>query len=414
MRLRLTPQSAKSLPAAEGRRADYYDSVRRGLVLRVSPSGERRWYLSYSRRGAARKLRLGDVDEMTLAEAREEARRLLIRVGLGEDPAAVRAAERIAGLSVAAVVREALRHLRLSDRTRREWQRLADVEVIPRLGDTPAAQLSRSEIRDWGARLARRSPTTAAHAFEFLRRCYSWAVEHDVLHGTPFVHLQPPAVRAASTRVLSTPELWALQRAIAALPGAYSDAVELLLLTLARREMVLGARRAELDLEAKLWRVPAARMKARLDHLIPLSPRAVSAFKRRTDDAPGDVLFPPLRRDSDSATMGWNSDYVLSLKAKCAAALHVGPWPRWTIHNLRHTGATHLREDLGVDRDVVRLLLAHHRRDVSGRYDRAEMLDQRRAALDSWDTWLAAIPRPGSVPADAPAGDPGSTRKDVA
>lgn len=397
-RVRLNALNVRSLPANLGQRARYFDEVCPGLALVVSPAGSRTWWIWYRRHGRQRAFRIGRLEHLDLAAARAAARALLHRIGLGADPATVKAEQRASALTVEVLALAAMDALELRPKTEREWRRIVKVEIVPALGKEPAQTLSRQRIREWGAKIAKRSPSMAIHAWDVLRRVYSWGVKTDRIPGSPFVELERPAKPQASSRVLSTPELRALVLALDGLPGAYSDALELLLLTMVRREMVLGMRASEvsgLEGDAPRWVVPAERCKGARDHVVPLSLRAAAVIRRRLAAVDGDALFPPLRADSASPTMGWASGYALRVRKGLARHLGVKP-PGWTVHCLRHTAATHLREDLGASLDVVRLLLAHARRDISGRYDRAEMLPERRAALRAWADWLAALAVPGA------------------
>jgi integrase len=80
-----------------------------------------------------------------------------------------------------------------------------------------------------------------------------------------------------------------------------------------------------------------------------------------------------------------------------AAALKA-PMPRWTIHGIRHTVATHMREDLKIQREVVSLVLGHTLAGPTATriYDRSEMLPERRAALTAWADWLRALQATGA------------------
>jgi integrase len=171
-----------------------------------------------------------------------------------------------------------------------------------------------------------------------------------------------------------------------------------------------------------------------LPHLVPLSRPAVALVCRRLQELlPGeDHLFPETRprargeRRKGEASW-WSSRFVRELRLAMAeeftgqavdredaeavkAALEAVP--RWTIHNLRHTAATLMREHLGVSKGVVRLLLAHvsGRGDATAIYDRSELLGKRRAALVAWAAWLeqleqseAAQSRPKVRPIAGPA-----------
>ncbi len=389
-RLRLTAQHVESLPAIEGRRTEYADSLCPGLILRVSPSGRRAWAILFTRghgRAGRRPVRitLGAAARLSLAEARIAARRVL---ETGEAP-------RAKALTVELVVSRALEALVLTLKTRREWERLARVEIGPALGARPAAELERAEVRAWARTIARRSTWTAQRAFEVLRRCYAWAVyEEELLRATPCERLRLGYDEPASERVLGRDELRRLLGALDRLEverEAYAVATRLLLLTAARRDAVLGARADEL--EGDVWIVPPARSKSGRPHLVPLSPTAKAIFEARAAAVaamlPSErLLFP----QEPSQVMTWSSRWVEDLRQEMGAVTEewtIALDPRWRIHDLRHTVATVMTESLGVSRDVVALVLGHSFGPrVTRVYDRAERLPERRAALERWSEWL--------------------------
>ncbi len=443
--MNLTPATVKALcRRAVARRVDYRDDVVGGLVLRVTPTGAASWALLYSYRGQDRRFTIGrvKVDKngkgWTLGEARDEARALVGQVARGADPQAERMAERRRAparpaLTVGELARLAMPALTLRPSTRKEWSRLVDSELVPALGDEPAAELSRGRIREWAReRAARpRGGYTANRAFEVLRRLYTWGVAEDLLPGTPFAGLQRPAQERRSDRVLNVQELHALLVALDMLDSQYSDAVRLLLLTAARREMVLGARRGELQLEGNLptWVVPGGpdgRSKSGEPHVVPLVAGAVAVFRRRraaVED--GDLLFPRARPrrlgdvpKRDAAV--WASRFTAELQAEMGIAWANATGrpvpmrkvrrdgklveevdrekaralvPRWTLHNLRHTIATHMRERLKIGSDVVSLLLSRTPEGprVTRTYLRAPLLTERRAALEAWEADLLGL-----------------------
>ncbi len=402
-RIRLTAQHVDSLPAIDGRRTEYADTLCPGLILRVSASGRRAWSVLFKRgRGRAgrrtTRITLGPAARLSLAEARLVARRVL---ETGEAP-------RASALTVEAVVARALGALVLTPKTRREWERLARIEIGPSLGARPAAELERAEVRAWARDVARRSTWTAQRAFEVLRRCYAWAVyEEELLRATPCERLHLGYQEAASERVLSRDELRRLLGALDRLETdgrprkhsrpefeAYAAATRLLLLTGVRRDAVLGARADER--EGDIWRVPAERSKGGRAHLVPLSPAAGAVFASRVAAVeamlPGErLLFPNAR----GRVMTWSSRWTRNLREEMRGVSE--DWtllsdPRWRIHDLRHTIATVMAESLGISRDVVALVLGHSFGPrVTRVYDRAERLPERRAALERWAEWLERL-----------------------
>lgn len=414
-RLRLTAQHVDTLPALGGRRTEYADVLVPELALRVTPLGARSWALTYRvghTRGSRRTVRvtLGRTSRLTLAEAREQARAVLERVAKGLP------ARTAAPLTVDQVVSRALGALELSPKTRTEWERLAKKEISPALGTRAAADVQRADVRAWLREVGRRSTWTANRSFELLRRCYSWAVyQEELLGGSPCERMPRPFPEPRSERVLGRDELRRLLGALDRLHDRpYADATLLLLLTGVRRDSVVGMRREELQGLAGAdprWIVPAARSKSGRPHVVPFSPAAAAAVRRRlafVDGIFGEGAFAHLfpaggEEGGEDIPMTWSSRWVEDLREEMRPVsdeLELGPLdPRWTIHALRHTLATHAIEDLGVSRHVVSLLLGHTMPGPTATrvYDRAELLPERRAALERWAEWLGRL-------AEQPAG----------
>jgi integrase len=428
-------------------RKDLYDSKVTGLILRVTPSGARTWAVEYRANGRKRRYTLGPYKgegirgkAYTLAAARDEAETVLARVRLGADPHVTRLGARVEArrraqeekrlrseggpLTVERLVMRCLEALPLRPKTDREWRRLAKKEINPRLGTRLAVELSKGEVREWSRAIVRRSHYSANRAFEVLR-AYTWGLSEDLVVTTPFLGLSKPGTEHESERVLSIEEISAVWRALAALDAeaatpqegvteriiarrarerrAYVDAVRLLFLTGVRRAMVTGANRAEfdgLDGATPLWTIPGGfcgRSKSGHAHVVPLSRSATAIVKRRLAVVPADALFPvgrrgPVTNGDPDAAMTWSSRFISELRAK-ANELHGAEMPRWTVHGVRHTIATHLRADLGVSTEVVSLILGHTPPGprVTRIYNRADLLPERASALASWARWIENV-----------------------
>jgi integrase len=433
MPVRLTDAFIRTL-ATKNRRIDIRDANVTGLQLRVTPNGVKTWAVWYRVKGEPRRYTLGPYrtpheqsDGLTLADARAEALAILAAARLGEDRQAAKLdarrqrTEEEGPLTVEQLVNRCLVALDLRPKTRREWDRLARVEIIPELGKRPAAQLSKGEVRDWAETILERSHYTANRAFEVLRRAYTWGLGRDHVTTTPFLGLEKPGIERESERVLSADEIAALWLGLDALLAdaqakaviggkteanrlrerlAYVDAVRLLLLTGVRRDMVVGAMKEEfedLDGQNPRWAIPGGfegRSKSGRPHVVPLSTAALEIVRRRCESAVGSALFPVTRHGLVTAgdankPMTWSSRFVRDLRNKVDTAFGA-EMAAWTIHNLRHTVGTHLREDLHVAPEVVSLILGHTPPGprVTRVYNRAELLPERGAALEAWATWL--------------------------
>lgn len=411
---RLSALNVGRLAAIDGKRTDYNDALLPGFVLRVTPGGARTYAVAVWSDGAKRRLTIGRVGQMELEEARAQAREALGRVQKGRPLRAGAPKD----LTVAKLVGDCIKDLQLRPSTKKEWDRYLLVEIGPSIGSRPAEQLRRSEVREWARAIKARSGWSANQAFALLRRAYSWGLAEELVETSPCERMPLPYAGSPSERVLSDVELWILQRALGRLKSSYSDVVRLLLLTGVRRSAVLGMRREELqDLDGPKarWIIPGGhegRSKSGRGHVVPLSAPAIALLKARLEAVPGPYLFPIAgRRAGDEAAAGWSSRYRDQLKTRVARTM--AAWRRlkelkpekmrpWKIHSLRHSMATHMREDLGIASDVVSLALGHAvpGAPVTRVYDRADRLGERRAALEAWAGWLSSLglPRePGRV-----------------
>jgi integrase len=414
-RVRLTAQSVESLPAVDGRRTDYSDALCPGLVLRVSPTA-RTWACVWWSSGKLRRVTIGKIGRYTLAQAREEARRIL-QAG----PPTPR------GLTVARMLEQAIAQLSLADSTRREWQRVSDHDLIPALGERPAAEVERGEIRAVLREIGRRAPTASNRALTVIRRAYTWAVAEELVRVSPCLGLSRLYHEQPRDRILSPDELRRLIAACARLRlrdvphpetgepdptgWSYADATLLLLLCGVREAAVLGMRAGELeglDGREPLWTVPASRAKRRVHgpqagrpHHVPLSPWAVKVVRRRLAAVcplDTDLLFPSAAAPGRPAA--WSSHWTSELRDDMRpVAEDGGPGPLdppWTIHGLRTALGTHLVEQGLASPTVADLILGHALpgSKVARIYVRAELLPERRAALERWAAWLERLAEP--------------------
>lgn len=401
----LHPRTIGSLPLRDGRLTEYRDGLLPGLMLRITPTGHRSLSVRYrrgGRRGAYRRITFGAIGKVGLARARKLARGVFADLAAGRDPTAERRRE-LARSSLPGTVEDLVAHclerLELRASTRREWERIAAIEIGPALGQRPAGELTRGEVRLWLSGIAGRSKHVANSSFRILRRIYSWALAQELVEASPCAGLGAPAPEVRNDRWLHPHEIRALWKALGDVaPGSvYPDVVRLLLLTGLRRGEALAGRREEfhdLDASDARWIVPAARMKNGIEHLVPLSRQAASLVKRRLEAVPGVHVFPGLGEDRPAC---WRTAFVELLRGRMLELVREelenpkAEIPRWTIHGIRHTIATHLQDSLRVADDVVALILGHRPPGLSDAdriYLRGRKLDERRRALQRWADWL--------------------------
>jgi integrase len=160
------------------------------------------------------------------------------------------------------------------------------------------------------------------------------------------------------------------------------------MLTGQRRTEVAGMRWREIDMDARIWTLPADRTKNHHEHLVPLSDPVVDILCERQSEQAQIGMDTPLVFTSTGTSpfSGWSRS-----KARLDGRANV---VSWTLHDLRRTLVTRMAEDLRIAPHVVEAVVNHvsgTRAGVAGVYNRALYLDERRAALDAWAGYVLRL-----------------------
>ena len=155
--------------------------------------------------------------------------------------------------------------------------------------------------------------------------------------------------------------------------GMSARAIEFVILTASRSGEALGARWSGIDLDAKVWTVPASRMKAGREHRVPLSDRAVEILAVLAEAKIGEYVFPgakPGRPVSESAL------------PKAMRRIGAG---HYTVHGFRSAFRDWAGERTNFSREIAEAALAHVVGDATERaYRRGDALEKRRALMEAW------------------------------
>ena len=189
-----------------------------------------------------------------------------------------------------------------------------------------------------------------------------------------------PRGKRGNFRALPYRDAPAFLRALRAAPGTAARCLELLLLTAARTDEVLGANRSEFDLDGADWTIPGERMKAGEDHVVFLVPRAVEIVCEHAAFMPDAAVVFPSPMDTEKP---------LSNMALLAVLDRMGMRQATTVHGLRSTFSTWANETQAARPDVIEACLAHQETDrVRAAYNRAQFADERRTLLLAWADYL--------------------------
>jgi integrase len=379
--MRLTDKTIAGLvmPAGKTDRI-WFDDVVVGFGYRLRTSGAagrvlRSWITQYKRGGRNRRILIGSADVLTADQARAAARKLLARVALGEDPAGDRRDRRgRVAITLRSTVPEYLAATapRLRAKSMYDIRRyLTGAAYFGPLQALPIDQIDRRAI---AARLVvlerQHGAPTALKARAALSGFFTWAMKSGVADANPADQAPKPAASRSRERTLSDAELAAVWRA--ADDDDYGRIMRLLVLCGARRSEIGGMMWSELDFDAGVWILPAARSKNHKAHRLPIMPAMRAILDQVPRRATREYLF------GANARAGFNSwdDGKKALDARSGVT-------GWTVHDLRRTAATRMA-DLGIAPHVVEEILNHqsgHRRGVAGTYNRSRYEREVHAAL---------------------------------
>ena len=392
-------QSPKRVPKAG--RVHFRDSEVPGMSVRVTANGTRTYTLTkryplHPEHPAPRAL--GEVGEISLADAREKARKWQALIKRGIDPkvdaARERALQQQAQIGTFANLWNSYFSAQGQKLAHADECRLAGVGFVRAWGDRPATELLPLEVAVYIRDLAKRTPGTARNAFGHLSRAFSWAIGSGFgISVNPCRALRPAdllGAKVARDRILSDPELRAVWGASEAAGYPYGPLTRLLLLSGQRLAQIAELQWREIDFEQRRISFSPARMKMKTAFILPLAPDALALLRSLPRFTGGDYVF--------SSTHGRTSVTGFSrAKVKLDALSGVSD-PPWTFHDLRRSMRSHLSA-LPVQ-DVVReATIAHARKGISKVYDLHTYADEKRECLELWEARLRGILAP-PTPAD--------------
>jgi integrase len=368
-----------------------------GLFLFVTPAGTRSWRLKYRRAGREQLKVLGRFPDLSLAQARE-ARDRFKRSLTGNHIDSCSTFEQLA--------HSWYEHNRTSWSPAHAADVIASLErdLFPGLGNKAIAEIDAPCLLNAMRSVENRGCIeTARRIRQRLSAIFGFAIAQGMIAVDPAAHLgramgkaRPPRPMPALTSIEHCRELLAATEQLVVSNRMIPLASRFLALTAVRLEAVRGMCWGEEDLEARIWRVPAARMKlsrakkelAQFDHLVPLSPQAVdvlraaamSTFSTSNEDAKRDTLVFP----------GRLADAPIGEGALRDLYSRAGFGGRHVPHGWRSSFSTILNEELGPEwRGDIDRALAHSPKDkVEAAYNRAEQLGRRRQVFDRWGELL--------------------------
>jgi integrase len=375
-----------------------------GLCLQVTGPDAKSWIYRFMLNGVSREMGLGSAITIPLAEARQrhnDAKRLR---DLGIDPIERRKAERSQALLEAAkstTFREAAGAYIAAHRAgwrnakhAQQWPATLEAFVYPVFGNLSVQSIDTALIMRvlepiWSAK-----PETASRVRGRIERVLDWARVRGYRSGENparwrgnLDHLLPAKTKVRAVQhhaALPYVEIGTFMAAMRSADGIDAAALEFTILTAARSGETRLAAWDEIDLQARVWTVPAGRMKGGKEHRVPLSDAAMAVLTRMAAMRESDHVFPGQRGP-------------LSHTAMMEVLQRMGRRDI-TIHGFRATFKTWAGERTNFANHVVELALAHTIGNaVEQVYRRGDLFDKRRKLMDAWATYCARPATSGDV-----------------
>jgi integrase len=347
----------------------------RGLRVIVFPTGRKSFAVRY-RNAAGRTRKLTLPGGIGLAAARKLAGDVLLDVAQGRDPATAKQDARHGARSRVDDTVERLAEQYIEQHAKRRTRRNSARAtigifrniVLPAWGRRSVHEIRRRDVMEILEAVAVDRPIMANRVKTALSRFFRWCADRDVIAASPCVGVAAPTRETPRDRVLSDGEIRRLWLACEAIGGPAAVCIKLLILTGQRRGEIAGLRWDEVD--GDVLTLPAARMKGRAPHIVPLSTQAVALIEsmpRSGAEVFGRLIgnFARLKRALDA---------------------HMGDAPAWVIHDVRRSVASGMAK-IGIALPVIEKILAHRGgtfRGVVGTYQRHGFRPEMAIAMQRW------------------------------
>lgn len=374
-----------------------------GLYLRVAAGGTKSWMFRFMLNGRARDMGLGSILDKPLAQAREEALRYRQLLLDEIDPITHREGER-------QKVRDASRKKRTfrecateyhathstgwrNAKHAKEWMASLATHVFPNFGDKDISHVGKADILAVLEPIWLTRHETASRVRQRIRAVLDWAAARDFRTGHD-PHLWDQIARSLPrTKDVRKPKHFlacpyeqvnAALRTIRACGASncIKLAMEFTILTASRTGMVRMAVWEEFDLEKGRWILPAQRMKAGVEHRVPLSPRVMEILRERAKGItkPTGLVFPtPAKKP--------HSDMTFTMQLRRLGL-------DFTMHGFRSTFRDWAAEQTAFPAEVCEAALAHATKDATeAAYFRSDLFDKRRELMNAWSAYCQTGPK---------------------
>lgn len=383
------PLTHTEVDRAKSKEKEYNLADGRGLFLRIRPSGSKMWLFNYSAPFTKKRknISLGLYPDVSLADARTQAASYRELLAAKQDPKAYREQQQLIKQGIANNTFERIvyqwfevKETKVTKAYSEDIIRSFKLHVFPGLGQFPLEEITAPlAIKVIKPIAAKGSLETVRRLCQRINEVMTYAVNTGLLKSNPLAGISeafqaPIKKNMPALKPAQLPQLMASLNK-ASIKLTTRCLIEWQLHTMVRPSEAAGARWEEIDFEARLWNIPAARMKKPRPHTVPLSPQAMALLETMKPISESrEHIFPADR----------NPGKHINEQTANMALKRMGYQGQLVAHGLRSIASTTLNEQ-GFDPDVIEAALAHVDKDeVRRAYNRTDYLEKRKVTMAWW------------------------------
>lgn len=387
------PLTNDEILKAEPREKDFTLHDGDGLFLLVKTSGKKIWHFRYQRPGSSSRtnLTLGSYPALKLAVARQIRDQHIITLVQCMDPqqqqvqaSEQRQIELDSIFSTVAANWFQIKSRSVSEDYAKDIWRSLDKDVYPTIGAIAVQEIkARTIVEALETMKARGALETVRRLVQRINEIMIYAVNTGLIDANPAsgVGMAFEKPKKQNMPTLRPEELPKLMRSLVMsnLSVPTRCLIEWQLLTLVRPSEASGARWAEIDLDAKLWTIPAERMKAKREHIVPLSTQALDILE----------VLKPISSHKEHVFPSRNDPkQPMNSQTANAALKRIGYGGKLVAHGLRSIASTAMNEAL-FNADVIEAALAHSdKNEIRRAYNRSNYLTLRKDLMSWWGQYI--------------------------
>lgn len=384
----------KSLIEAINYKANFYDTVEKGLILRVTEKGTKSFCYRYKIGTKKRRYTFARYPSIGLAKARTKVKDFKNLVLNGIDPQQQKddrkEAKTFRYLAEQFINKYASS---LRESTQKKYRRIVKNELVPVFGDYLLTEISKKKVINYLDRKAfdNDSPTHANNIRARLHTMLNFAIQRDLIDKN--VVKQIPKYKNGMNRrerFYSEPEIKELWNYFNQLHQPTGSIFKILMLTGQRKTETMKMKFVDVDFKRKVWTIPSSIAKNHQAHEVPLSSKALEIINdlKKGYSKDSDYVFSTNSKRVDRDQAIQKIDATTRKVKKETSVKDFRP------HDIRRTVATYLAK-LGTDRTVLGKILNHKGLSgdtaVTAIYDRHSYLGEKREALENWGNHLEKI-----------------------